>query len=75
MDKYTLTHEGRWRFMRIREDTETARFEGYEILDYLYEKGAGTIEEISSHTGLSQHQIIDRIQAFISQRFVEKVAA
>ena len=61
--------------MRIREDKETTRFEGYEILDYLYENGARTIEEIENHTGLSQSRVIDKIQAFISQRFVEKLIA
>jgi len=45
MDRYTLSKEGRWRFMRIREDKEAARFEGYEIIDYLYENGARTIRE------------------------------
>ena len=74
MDRYTLSEEGRWRFMRIREDTETAKFEGYGILDYLYQEGCGTIEEISYHTDLSPRQVVDRLRAFISQRFVEKVA-
>lgn len=49
MDRYTLTKEGRWRFMRIRENTTTARMEGYEVLDFLYEKGPRTIEEIENY--------------------------
>ena len=73
MDRYTLSKEGRWRFMRIREDKETVRFEGYEIIDYLYDNGARTIEEIINYTGLSQNQVVDKIQALISQRFVEKL--
>ena len=60
--------------MRLREDTETATFKGYEILEYLYNNGARTIEEIENHTGLSQSQVMERIQAFISQRFIEKLA-
>ena len=60
--------------MRLREEKETATFEGYEIIDYLYNSGARTIEEIENNTGLSQSQIMERIQAFINQRFIEKLA-
>ena len=76
MNKYTLTDEGRWRFRRIklRGDTGMARMEGYEILDYLYEKGSGTVEEIAENTGLAQVQVINRISWFIHNRFVEKLA-
>ena len=59
--------------MRMREDAQTVRFAGYEIIDYLYINGAGTIKEIENHTGLSQNQLADRMQALISQRFVEKL--
>jgi len=73
MDEYKLSQEGRWKFLRIREDTETARFEGYEILNYLYEQGAGTIEEISYHTELSTREVAENLSAFISRGLVEQV--
>jgi len=73
IDRYTLSKEGRWRFMRVREDKEAVRFEGYEIIDYLYNNGAMTIEEIKNYTGLSQNQVVEKMQALISQRFVEKM--
>ena len=74
-NRYTLTQEGKWRFMRIRENPPTPKFEGYEILDFLYDNGAGTIEEIEDHTGISRDQVNDRLRAFINQRYVEKLSA
>jgi len=74
-NRYTLTREGKWRFMRMRENPATAKFEGYEILDYLYDNGAGTIEEIENHTGISREKVIERLWAFINQRYVEKLSA
>jgi len=73
IDRYTLSKEGRWRFMRVREDKEAVRFEGYEIIDYLYNNGAMTIEKIKNYTGLSHNQVVEKMQALISQRFVEKM--
>jgi len=75
MNRYTLSEEGRWRFRRIKlkRDAEMTRMEGYEVLDYLYENGPGTVEEIAKYTGLSQVQAVDRLWAFIHQRLVEKL--
>ncbi len=60
--------------MRIREDTTTTRMKGYEILDFLYEKGPRTVEEIGNYTGLSHSQVIARLLAFMPQGYVAKVA-
>ena len=73
MDRYTLTKGGRWRFMRIKADTEPTKMEGYEILDYLYEQGPRTVEEIADYTGLSHSQVIARLLAFMPQGYVAKV--
>ncbi len=51
-----------------------AKMEGYEILDYLYEHGPGTVEEIGNYTGLSWGQVVDKLGVFISHGFVEKSA-
>ena len=75
MDRYRLTNEGRWRFKRVKSSAEPVKMEGYEILDYLYESGPGTIEEIMSHAGLSRLQVVDKLLAFMQQGYVEKVAA
>jgi len=75
MDKYFLSNEGRARFARMRISLETtdAKFEGYEILAYLYDHGSTTAEELVEHTGLSRSQLMDRIQTFIHHGFVEGI--
>ncbi len=60
--------------MRIKTEKEPAKMEGYEILDYLYEKGPRTVEEIANHTGLSRSRVIARLLAFMPQGYVSKVA-
>jgi DNA-binding MarR family transcriptional regulator len=47
---------------------------GYEILDYLYEKGPRTVEEIADYTGLSHSRVTGRLLAFMPQEYIEKVA-
>lgn len=74
-NRYTLTREGKWRFMRIRENPATVKFDGYEILDYLYDNGAVTIEEIKDYAGISREKVPERLQAFINQRYVERLSA
>ena len=60
--------------MRIKAEKEPSKMEGYEILDYLYEKGPRTVEEIANHTGLSSSRVIARLLAFMPQGYVAKVA-
>jgi DNA-binding MarR family transcriptional regulator len=74
MDKYTLSNEGRARFKRrkISANLGMAKMEGYEILDFLYEHGPGSVEEIRNHTGLPWNQVVDKIGVFIHHGFVEK---
>ena len=71
-----LTNEGRARFRRrkISVAADMAKIEGYEVLDYLFEHGAGTIEEISNYTGLSQGHVMDKLLVFINHGFVEELA-
>lgn len=75
MNRYMLTNEGRARFRRrkISVDAEIAKMEGYEVLDYLYEHGAGTVEEISNYTGLSRGHVMDKLSVFINHDFVEEL--
>ena len=76
MDRYTLTKEGRARFGRIKisVSTGTPKMEGYEVVDYLYEYGAAPVEEIKNYSGLSRVQVMDKLWAFISRGYVEKLA-
>ena len=77
MDRYTLSNEGRARFRRTKIGVDIegeAKREGYEVLDYLYEHGAATVEEIENYTGLSGGQVGEKIWEFINRGNVEKLA-
>ena len=72
MDKYYLSNEGRARFARMRISGED-KFEGFEILAYLYDHGSSTAEELTEHTGLSRSQLMDRLLTFIHHGFIEGI--
>jgi DNA-binding MarR family transcriptional regulator len=76
MDRYMLTSEGRTKFTRtkIRMSAEEVTMEGFDILDYLYEHGAATVEEIEKHTGLSYGQVVHKIESFIPWGYIERLA-
>jgi DNA-binding MarR family transcriptional regulator len=76
MDKYMLSSEGRTKFKRtkIRMSAEEQTMEGFDILDYLYEHGAATVEEIEKHTGLSYGQVVHKIESFIPWGYIERLA-
>jgi DNA-binding MarR family transcriptional regulator len=72
MDKYFLSNEGRARFKRMRISGE-ARFEGFEILEYLYDHGSSTAEELTGHTGLTRGQLMELVMTFINHGLVEGI--
>ena len=76
MARYTLTGEGRARFRRrkISAEAEVAGMEGYVVLDYLYEHGAATVEEIADYTGLSRGHVTDKLLVYINHDLVEGLA-
>jgi transcription initiation factor IIE alpha subunit len=73
MAGYTLTNEGiaRSRKRKMSVKAEMASIEGYEVLDYLYDHGAATLEEISDHTGLSHGQVVEKLILFMNHGLVE----
>ena len=73
MDRYFLSGEGRARFQRMRISLEAggSKFEGYEILAYLYDHGASTAAELVTHTGLSRGKLMELIFTYIHHGFVE----
>jgi DNA-binding MarR family transcriptional regulator len=76
MDRYTLSYEGRARFKRtkIRMDIEEMdKMEGFEVLDYLYERGAATVEEIGKHTGLSYNQVVHKLESLMPWGYIERL--
>ena len=76
MDRYELSNEGMARLKRrkISVDMGMDKIEGYEVLDYLYEHGPTTVEEIGNYTGLSRSQVINKLSTFIHHGFAEKSA-
>lgn len=76
MNRYALTTEGIARFRRRRTSVkaEMAKIEGYEVLDYLYEHGASTVEEIGNYTGISQVQVINKLAVFVNHDLVEELS-
>ena len=75
MDSYTLTEEGRARSRRrmIGETAETARMEGNEILDFLYEHGNASVEELMEFTGMSRFQVMEKILLYMNHGIVQKL--
>jgi DNA-binding MarR family transcriptional regulator len=76
MDRYMLSSEGRTKFKRtkIRMSAEEVTMEGFDILDYLYEHGAATIEEIGEHTGLHYDQVVHKLESFMPWGYIERLA-
>ena len=58
--------------MKISVDA-AARTDGYKVLDYIYERGADTIDEIGVSTGLSREQVVSQLQVFMSHGLVEEL--
>lgn len=74
MDRYMMTTEGRAKFRRTRATVDKAEMtEGHKILDYLFEHGADTIDEIGTSTGLSRDQVVAQLQVFMNHGFVEEM--
>jgi len=58
--------------MKLSVDT-AERPDGYKILDYIYEHGADTLDEISVSTGLTREQVVSRLQVYMSHGLVEEL--
>ena len=74
MDRYTLTSEGRARFRRMKFGVATAAVpDGYKVLDYIYEHGADTVDEIGVITGMPREQVVSQLQIYMSHGLVEEL--
>jgi DNA-binding IclR family transcriptional regulator len=66
--------EGRARFRRMKLSVDAANVtDGYKVLEYLYEIGPGSIEEIGEATGLSREQVVLQLQTYMSHGMVEEL--
>lgn len=74
MDSYMLTSEGRARFRRMKSGVTTAAIpDGYKVLDYIYEHGADTVDEIGVVTGLSRDRVVSQLQGYMVHGLVEEL--
>ena len=66
--------EGRARFRRMKLSVDAADVtDGYIVLEYLYESGPGSIDEIGEATGLSREQVVYQLQTYMSHGMVEEL--
>ncbi len=47
--------------------------DGFRVLEYLFESGPGSIEEISASIGLSWEQVVSQLQIYMSHGMVEEL--
>ena len=68
-----LTSEGvaRFRKRKVLTAEGQGREQGYDILNYLYEHGGASLEEIISYTGLTRGDVMQKISTYLSHGLVE----
>ena len=77
MERYTLTFEGRSMLRRMESRVSTdASFltEDFKILEFLYEHGAATVDEIVDYTGLTRSQLVNRLFGIMRRGYIEALA-
>ena len=70
---YMLTNEGVARFRKRKAmlGEDQAREEGYDILDYLYEHGGASVDNIVRHTGMTRSEVTQKLSTYLSHGLVE----
>ena len=71
MDTYSLTEKGRATFEHMRDKLGITWTAGYQVLEYLYENGTGTVEHIVSYTGLHPSEVMAKLNRFRREGEVE----
>ena len=77
MERYTLTFEGlaMLRRMESRVATDASfRTEDYQILEFLYENGAATIDEIVDYIGVTRAELVNRLFGIMRRGYIEALA-
>ena len=46
--------------------------DGFRVLEYLYESGPGSIEEIGDSIGLSREQVVSQLQIYMNHGMLEE---
>ena len=70
---YMLTSEGvaRFRKRKVLADEGQGREQGYDILNFLYEHGGASLEEIIRYTGLPRGDVIRILSTYLNHGLVE----
>ena len=71
MNVYSLTHKGREKFGRMRNNSELFNTAGYKILEYLFENGTATVKEISDFTVVSHSAVMRLLNQYKRNGSVE----
>ena len=58
----------------MKADVAKPKIEGYGILEYLYENGPGTVDEIAKNTGLAYSKVTNKLSVFIHHGYIEKTS-
>ena len=77
MEKYTLTYEGRsmLRRMESRVSTDSSfKTDDFQILEFLYENGAASVDDIESYTGLSRGELVNKLLGIMRRGYIEALA-
>ena len=70
---YMLTNEGvaRFRKKKLMLGEDQTREQGYDILNYLYEQGGASLEEIIRYTELPRGDVIRILSTYLNHGLVE----
>ena len=71
MNVYSLTEKGRKKFKRMRDNLGITQTAGYQVLEYLYENGTGTVEQIVIYTGVPHSEVMPMLNRFRGEGSVE----
>ena len=72
MNYYVLSPQGRKKFEEWQEIGITTGTH-YQIIGYLYKKGAATVAQISQETKLSPKEVIPQVEAFTQAGYLMPV--
>jgi DNA-binding MarR family transcriptional regulator len=78
MERYTLTFEGRAMLRRMESRvTNDSSFltDDFKILEFLYENGAATIDDIVDYMGIKRSELVNRLFGIMRRGYIEALAS
>jgi len=77
MERYTLTFGGRsmLRRMESRVSTDSSfKTDDFQILEFLYENGAASVDEIADYTELARGELVNKLLGIMKRGYIEALA-